>query len=88
MYKDLIGCNIKPLRGTNQKVRQKTNEHLNTIFDHFWKPIAFQIFDVTEAKESGEAEIKEGDITRKATSQGRRHHKEGDITREATSQGR
>ena len=23
MYKDLIGCNIKPLRGTNQKVRQK-----------------------------------------------------------------
>ena len=23
MYKDLIGCNIKALRGTNQKVRQK-----------------------------------------------------------------
>ena len=23
MYKDLIGCNIKPLRGTNQKVRRK-----------------------------------------------------------------
>lgn len=28
MYKDLIGCNIKPLRGANQKVRQKNK---------FWK---------------------------------------------------